>query len=726
MRENAISSIKVLLVDDDEDDFILTRYIFEEFKSTQYELDWIGDYEKALSLMCENSHDIYLVDYRLGAENGLSLMRQAKAKGCRMPIILLTGQGDAETDLEAMEAGAADYLIKGEFEAPLLERAIRYSVQHSRTVENLLGSEMKFRSVFQSASDAIFLIDQYGCVLLWNNAAEQIFGYSEQEIIGKPATALMGEKYELKALETGLERTYKEVLAPMAGKVIEAAGRRKDGSEFPLELSGSVWKTNRGMFYTAIVRDITKRRAAEELLLHEATHDALTGLPNRAQFTEILTDSIRKAEKNKNYQFAVLFLDLDRFKVINDGLGHVMGDKLLVAIAQRLANCIRPEDTVARFGGDEFTILLNNLENVDYAIEIAERLQEEIIQPFAVDGHEVYTSASVGITISDAANRKPEDFLRDSDTAMYRAKAAGKARYQIFDSAMHIRSMNLLQIENDLRRAVEREEFFVVYQPIVDLRTGAIREFEALVRWNHPEHGFIPPNDFIPVAEENGLIMAIDRWVLTEACRQLGEWQKNPIYKDSLSVSVNLSTKLLINTNLTKQIRDLTEEMNLDPHCLKLEVTETSVMENAEIALQILSDINSLGVRISSDDFGTGYSSLSYLHRFPFSRLKIDRSFIGRMDTDEKSEEIVRTIMTLAENLNLEVVAEGIENEPQFRRLRELGCQFGQGYLFSKPVEAELAGKLLGKRFENLVLQEIPSTSFPANEGSFIELLKVQ
>lgn len=726
MRENAFSSIKVLLVDDDEDDFILTRYIFEEFKSTQYELDWIGDYEKALSLMCENSHDIYLVDYRLGAENGLSLMRQAKAKGCRMPIILLTGQGDAETDLKAMEAGAADYLIKGEFEAPLLERAIRYSVQHSRTVENLLGSEMKFRSVFQSASDAIFLIDQYGCVLLWNNAAEQIFGYSEQEIIGKPATTLMGEKYEQKALETGLERTYKEVLAPMAGKVIEAAGRRKDGSEFPLELSGSVWKTNRGMFYTAIVRDITKRRAAEELLLHEATHDALTGLPNRAQFTEILTDAIRKAENNKNYQFAVLFLDLDRFKVINDGLGHVMGDKLLVAIAQRLANCIRPEDTVARFGGDEFTILLNNLKNVDYAIEIAERLQEEIIQPFAVDGHEVYTSASVGITISDAANRKPEDFLRDSDTAMYRAKAAGKARYQIFDSAMHIRSMNLLQIENDLRRAVEREEFFVVYQPIVDLRTGAIREFEALVRWNHPEHGFIPPNDFIPVAEENGLIMAIDRWVLTEACRQLSEWQKNPLYKDSLSVSVNLSTKLLINTNLTKQIRDLTEEMNLDPHCLKLEVTETSVMENAEIALQILSDINALGVRISSDDFGTGYSSLSYLHRFPFSRLKIDRSFIGRMDTDEKSEEIVRTIMTLAENLNLEVVAEGIENEPQFRRLRELGCQFGQGYLFSKPVEAELAGKLLGKRFENLVLQEIPSSSFPANEGSFIELLKVQ
>ncbi len=726
MSENTVSPIKVLLVDDDEDDFILTKYVFDEFKSDRYELEWSDSYEKALSLMCENSHDIYLVDYRLGAENGLSLLREATAKGCRAPIILLTGQGDTETDLEAMQAGAADYLIKGEFDAPLLERSIRYSVKQSRTIESLLGSEMKFRSVFQSASDAIFLVDQDGNVLLWNNAAEQIFGYTEEEISGKPVTSIMGKKYALKILETGLEKTYKEILAPMAGKIIEATGRHKDGSEFPLELSGSVWKTSRGIFYTAIIRDITKRRFAEELLLREATHDTLTGLPNRAQFNEILSGAIKKASLVPDYKFAVLFLDLDRFKVINDGLGHVVGDKLLVAIAHRLANCIRPGDAVARFGGDEFTILLNNIESNDCAIEVAERLQEEIIQPFEVDGHEVYTSASVGITFSDAANRKPEDFLRDSDTAMYRAKATGKARYQIFDSAMNTRSMNILQIENDLRRAIEREEFFVVYQPIINLKNGEIREFEALVRWNHPEQGFIQPNDFIPVAEETGLIMAIDRWVLTEACRQLCHWQRTSIYKEALSISVNLSTKLLINTNLTKQIRDLTEEMNLDPRCLKLEVTETSVMENAEIALEILSDLNNYGVRISSDDFGTGYSSLSYLHRFPFKRLKIDRSFIGRMDTDEKSEEIVRTILTLADNLNLEVVAEGIENEQQFRRLRELGCEFGQGYLFSKPVEAEIAGKLIGKQFEDLISKHNDNNSFPANEGSYIELLKVQ
>ncbi len=726
MSENNALPIKVLLVDDDKNYFTLTKFIFNEFKSAQYELEWVNNVEKALPLMCENSHDIYLVDYRLGADDGLSLMREAKAKGCRAPIILLTGQSDIETDHQAMEAGAADYLVKGEFAAPLLERSIRYSIQHSRTVENLLGSEMKFRSVFQSASDAIFLVDQRGNILLWNNASESIFGYREAEIIGKPAISLMSDKYKRKALKVGLRKTIEKVLNPLSGKAIESTGKRKDKSEFPLELSVSVWRTNRGIFYTAIVRDITNRRAVEQLLLHEATHDALTGLPNRSQFTEILKGAIKKAEADENYKFAVLFLDLDRFKIINDGLGHVMGDKLLVAISRRLAHCLRPKDTVARFGGDEFTILLNNLENNDYAVEIAERLQEELIQPFTIDGHEVYTSASVGITFSDAAKRRPEDFLRDADTAMYQAKRAGKARYEIFDSAMHIRSMNQLQTENDLRRAIEREEFFVVYQPILNLRSGDIREFEALVRWNHPEHGFIPPDDFIPVAEETGLIMAIDRWVLTQACRQLCLWQKNSIYGDSLSISVNLSTKLLINTNLTKQIRDLTEEMNLNPHCLKLEVTETSVMENAETALQILSDISKLGVRISSDDFGTGYSSLSYLHRFPFNRLKIDRSFIGRMDTDEKSEEIVRTILTLAANLNLETCAEGIENEQQFRRLRELGCEFGQGYLFSKPVEAEAAEKLLGKRFEDLLLTEKVNTSFPANEGSYIELLKVQ
>jgi diguanylate cyclase (GGDEF)-like protein len=722
MSEKTDIPIKVLLVDDDEDDYILTRYIFDEFKSNQYKLDWVNSYEKALPQMLSRAYDIYLVDYRLGAENGLELMREAKAGGCSAPIILLTGQGDKEIDLKAMQSGAADYLVKGEFEAPLLERSIRYSLQHARTIENLLSSEIKFRTVIQSASDAILLTDHNGEIALWNQAAENIFGYSEQEILGKPFTALLSvasrAQYDAKRLlDVGIRR--------WNGNIIATDGKCKNGGTFPAEITMSKWETGQGDYYSVIIRDITERKAAEDRLLHEATHDALTGLPNRAQFTEILKGAIEKARINHDFKFAVLFLDLDRFKVINDGLGHVLGDKLLVAIAKRLENCTRPGDTVARFGGDEFTVLIANIDNPEDAIEIAERLQTELSMPFKLDGHEVFTSASIGITLSDAVNRKPEDFLRDSDTAMYRAKAAGKARYEIFDAAMHIRSMNLLQTENDLRRAIEREEFRVFFQPIVNLKTGEVDEFEALVRWMHPEQGFVQPNDFIPVAEETGLITTIDKWVLTESCRQIGEWQKRFPWKKSLAVSVNLSTKLLINPNLPKQVREIMQNINLSPQSLKLEVTETSVMENAETALQILSELCDFGVRISSDDFGTGYSSLSYLHHFPFERLKIDRSFIGKMDSDPKSEEIVRTILTLADNLNLETVAEGVETEEQFRRLKELGCSFGQGYLFSKPLEAVEAERLLAKKFEAKAAPHVSKIPFKANGTTIFETAKL-
>ncbi|HEY0459994.1 MAG TPA: EAL domain-containing protein [Pyrinomonadaceae bacterium] len=720
-----INPVKVLLIDDDEEDYILTRYVFDEFKDHQFKLEWVDNFEDGLRAVGENRHDIYLVDYRLGEGTGLELLREAIKNGCPAPIILLTGQGDKEIDFQAMQAGAADYLVKSELTAPLLERAIRYNLKHARSLEEIQNSEAKFRSVIQTASDAILLADEKGKITLWNKAAESIFGYREEEIVGFPVTSIMGVKYAQKAISAGLQFTLENVLKPFDGKLIESTGRRKDGSEFPLELSGSVWRTSDGVYYTGILRDITERRAAEDRLVHEATHDSLTGLPNRAHFTTILQDAITCSKENENHRFAVLFLDLDRFKVINDGLGHVIGDKLLIALAGRLASCVRPGDVVSRFGGDEFTILLNKIGDCSGVTEVAERLQQKLSEPFFIDSFEVFTSASIGIILSEASYGDPESFLRDADTAMYRAKETGKAHYEIFNKAMHVRNMNLLQMENDLRKAIERDEFCVYYQPIVMLESAETNEFEALVRWNHPERGFISPNEFIPVAEETGLIVQIGEWVLRESCRQINEWRKLFPHKQ-LSVSVNLSAKQLMHPNLVRRVKEIMSGGNLPPVCLKLEVTESMVMDNAEMALEVLSELCALGVRLSTDDFGTGYSSLSYLHRFPFERLKIDRSFVGKMDSDAKSEEIVRTILTLAENLHLEVVAEGIETEKQFLRLRELGCALAQGYFFSKPVAAREAEKILRDGLDYKMPLEIVNHSFSIDNETVLEVTKVQ
>lgn len=442
-------------------------------------------------------------------------------------------------------------------------------------------------------------------------------------------------------------------------------------------------------------RDITMRSKAEERLRHYAHHDPLTDLPNRVSFMSHLTRAVARAEGSEFATFGVLFLDLDRFKVVNDSLGHAVGDKLLIAIAQRLTSCVRPGDVVARLGGDEFTILLNRSGGLSNVERVADRIQTKLAEPFKIDNYEVFTTASIGIVMSSSVNRNAEDFLRDADAAMYRAKEAGKARCEIFDTEMHVRNMSLLQIETDLRYAVERDEFEVHYQPIVDLATGQVHEFEALIRWQHPKHGLVMPNEFIEVAEETGLIIPIGQWILEEACRQTSEWQKRCSFP--LSVSVNLSAKQLMHPNLTSQVREILRDTGLGAHQLKLEVTESTVMEHSERSLKVLSELDTLGVQLSTDDFGTGYSSLSYLQRFPFERLKIDRSFVRQMADNEKSGLIVKTILMLGQNLNIEVVAEGIETARQLEMLRELGCKTGQGYLFSRPVDAATAGQFLNQ-----------------------------
>ncbi len=422
---------------------------------------------------------------------------------------------------------------------------------------------------------------------------------------------------------------------------------------------------------------------------HAAFHDTLTNLPNRALLAENLKFVIERARQHEDYQFAVLFLDLDRFKNVNDSLGHSIGDQLLITMARRLESCIREVDMVARLGGDEFAILLDGIPNQAEATNMARRIQEKLQSPFNISGHEVFTTTSIGIALSSTGYDHPENMLRDADTAMYRAKAQGKACYEVFDKGMHTHAVYVLQMENDLRRAIEREELRVYYQPIVALDNGQLAGFEALIRWQHPERGFINPADFIPLAEDTGLIVPLGLWILKRACQQLGQWQWQSPANRSLFMSVNLSGKQVAQPDLVENIRDILEETRVDAKHLKLEITESAVMENAEMAARLLKRLKGLGVQLSIDDFGTGYSSLSYLHRFPVNTLKIDRSFVGRIGEAAENIEIVRTVISLAENMGMEVVAEGVETLSQLTQLRKLKCQYGQGYLFSRPVDAD-------------------------------------
>lgn len=453
---------------------------------------------------------------------------------------------------------------------------------------------------------------------------------------------------------------------------------------------------------------------SKEHFRHAAFHDSLTDLPNRALFADYVKLAMERSKRQSDYLFAVLFLDLDRFKYINDSLGHGYGDQLLIEISQRLQSCLRQVDTVARFGGDEFAILLDGLNDGSDAVRVAEKIQDELSRSFELGGHEAFTSASIGIALSSTGYQESDEILRDADTAMYRAKDAGKACYEVFDREMHSRAVIRMRLESDLRRALEREEFCVYYQPILGLATGTLAGFEALVRWQHPERGLVPPAEFIPIAEETGLIVQLGEWVLDAACRQTREWHDLHPANKMLTVNVNLSGKQLVQSGLVQQVKDILTSTGLPAQNLKLEITESVVMENAEMATTVLNQLRNLDLHLCIDDFGTGYSSLSYLHRFPVDTLKIDRSFVKRIEEKDENAEIVRTIATLARNLGMDVVAEGVETEHQLTCLKTLACEYGQGYLFAKPLNSEDAAAFIVNDRERRHEAE-SLTSFPAN-----------
>jgi diguanylate cyclase (GGDEF)-like protein/PAS domain S-box-containing protein len=588
-----------------------------------------------------------------------------------------------------------------------------------RHLAEMQESEERFRNAFDHAPIGMALVSPEGRWLQVNQSLSNIVGYSEDEFKGMTFQAITNPE----DLGDFLDHMKKVLDGQIPTHQMEKRYLHKLGHEVWVLVGVSLIRDAESKCQRFIfqIQDITNRKRAEAQLVHDAFHDALTGLPNRAWFMEQLQESLDLIRAHRERLFAVLFLDLDRFKLINDSIGHMVGDQLLIGIANRLRHCLRPGDKVARLGGDEFTILLNGIRDAREAIDVAERVQKTLSQPFNLGGYETFTTVSIGIALSDADYKRPEDFLRDADTAMYQAKSLGKARYVIFDKGMHAHAVNLLQLETDLRRAIDRNEFFIEYQPIVALETGRLLGFEALVRWLHPERGPIPPERFIAVAEETGAIVHIGDWVLLEACIQMKRWQEIYTAETPLSISVNLSGRQFAYSNLLEQITRILDVTGLDPRSLKLEITESIVMDNVESASITLDKLRALGVELSIDDFGTGYSSLSYLHRLPIDTLKIDRSFVSRIGENNENKEIVRTIIMLAQNLGMGVIAEGVETAGQLGLLRELGCQCVQGFLVSKPLPAALAEKMV-ERAASPWQEALLDSSNPLDEAAFKSL----
>jgi diguanylate cyclase (GGDEF)-like protein len=442
-------------------------------------------------------------------------------------------------------------------------------------------------------------------------------------------------------------------------------------------------------------QEVAHHKQTQQKLLQQALQDELTGLPNRTLFMEHLQKALKDLRRHQNTLFAVLFIDLDRFKVINDSWGHTVGDQLLIAFTRILKECIREIDTLARLSGDEFTILLENLQDVNDAIAFANRLLDKLTIPIHLDVCSVFVNASIGIVLGSPHYQNGTELLRDADIAMYRAKALGKGRYAVFDREMYTQTVQLTQLETDLRYALERQEFLLHYQPVVSLATNQIIGFEALIRWQHPERGLVYPGDFIEIAEDTGLIVPIGKWVLQEACQQLSTWQQQFPAASSTFISVNLSSRQLKQFDLIYQLAEILRHTGLDGQNLRLELTESMLMDHGEKTLELLSQIKRQNIQLSIDDFGTGYSSLSYLYRFPIDALKVDRSFISPIGTAVKNCEIVKAIITLAHSLSLVAIAEGVETPHQLEQLKKLGCDAAQGYLFSKPVDAQLVARLL-------------------------------
>ena len=576
-----------------------------------------------------------------------------------------------------------------------------------RTAE-LRESEMKYRTIFENTGTATVIVENDSTISLANSEFAKMAGFEKAEIENITSwLQFMDDKTQRKIQkgEITLDNSEYSKIAPH----FECTFSDKNGEQKDILCSlADIPGSDKSVVSLA---DVTELKEAERQIYHQAFHDTLTSLPNRALFMEHLNMALKRAKRRDDYYFAVLYLDIDRFKLVNDSLGHSVGDRLIISFANRIQESLRDLDILARFGGDEFVILLEDIENSEYASGVADRLQQELKRPFMIENKEVFAPASFGVVLNTQDYDEPEDIVRDADAAMYHAKENGKAQYKIFDKTLHKKALHLLERETDLRKAVHRDEFENHYQPIVDLQTASIVGFEALIRWNHPQLGLIYPGSFISIAEETGLIVPITQLIAQRACEDLCHWQSQLKDELKLTMNINLSSKHFLSPTLLDDIKEILTQTGMPPEQLKLEITETALMEDADETIRLVHRLKDLGLHLVIDDFGTGYSSLSYLQRLPIDTLKVDRSFVSRIQSEpDGNRNIVEAIISLAHRLKMMVVAEGVESEEQFAILLEMNCQFGQGYLFSKPLAKPSVNELIDNILK--LAQENPGSNF--------------
>lgn len=676
--------INMLLITSKESDYQIFQELLVHIHDDQYlfELEWVNTYEKALIALDRDNYAIYFVDQGLGTGEGkISLVKYAADRHCTHPIILLAEPADERSNLQAIKAGSTDYLVKGCIDPATLKRTIRYALERSQTVEALRMSEERYALVTQGSYEGLWDWDLLNHQIRLSSHWKSMVGYKPEEIGTQPDDwiALIHPE-DRESFQLALDRYLQDKSA-----IFECEYRllHKDGHYRYVLARGSGIRNNHNKIQRLVgsQHDVTDRHV----------YDALTGLPNRFLFVERLTLAIAGLKQDLSNSFALLYLDIENFKTINKNFSHFLGDRLLCAIANRLTRILRLGSTVARFGGDEFVILVNDLRSREEAISVAKRIQENIERPFRLDEREIFVKFNIGITLSSSDYHGPEDVLRDADIALKRARVKGGGACEVIDHKNRGQILSSLRLEEDLKRALDHEEIKVFYQPMFLLaEPSLIGGVEALLRWQHPKEGLLVASSFFSIAEDSNTIIALGFFVLKSACQRMQQWLQSHTVSSKTFISVNISEKQLNYPLLYPKVKEILETTHLPPHALQLEIMESAVVNNPERAIPLLREFRQLGVRLAMDNFGAGYSSLSYLQRFPVDLLKIDRSFIQRLTQDQDSLEIVRVIIGLAHHFRMDVVAEGVETDEQFMILRHLQCEYGQGYFFQQPTQAEL------------------------------------